>query len=110
MASILTTKQRRFLRLLIYLALFVLANSAYLYLADGDAITGFYQVMLLAHLGGGTLLLVLSTFFVLWHLQRVKKLFRFGAVSTGMALTIAAFVLFASGIFILDFFSTFVIG
>jgi len=102
MASILTTTQRRFLRLLIGLALFVLANSTYLYLADGDAITGFYQVMLLAHLGGGTLLLVLSTFFVVWHLKRVKKLLRFGAVSTGVALTVAAYVLFASGIFILS--------
>ena len=101
--TILTPGQRRLLKVLLGLAVFVLANSAYLFLAHGaDArITAFYQVMLLAHLAGGAVLLLVATVFVVWHLGRVRKLLRWPAVSSGAGLTLVAYLLFASGIFII---------
>jgi Tfp pilus assembly protein PilF len=102
MPTILTPPQRRFLRILLALALFVLANSAYLFLSDhGENLTVFYQLMLLGHLVGGALLLVLATAFLIWHLRRVRNLMRLGAVSSGAGLTLAAYLLFATGIFII---------
>ncbi|MHC4339453.1 MAG: tetratricopeptide repeat protein [Planctomycetota bacterium] len=102
MATILSTAQRGFLRILIGLALFVLANSAYLFLADpGPGLPLFYQLMLIAHLLGGALLLVLATIFVLWHLPRARRLWHPRAVSSGVGLTLAAYLLFATGLFII---------
>src|SRR5262245_36639895 len=107
MASILTPNQRKLLRFLLALAVFVLANSAYLFTTSraagpkGPELTVFYQVMLLAHLAGGFALLVTATVFVLWHLKRVSRLLRWPAVSSGGGLTLAAYLLFASGLFIL---------
>ena len=47
MATILTRGQRRFLQALLGLALFVLANSAFLFLSDGgESLPVFYQLML----------------------------------------------------------------
>jgi hypothetical protein len=101
-ATILTPAQRRLLRIVLGLALFVLANSAYLFLAGrGAELTVFYQLMLLGHLAGGAVLLVLATTFLVWHLGRVKKLLRAAAVSSGAALTLVAYLLFASGLFII---------
>ncbi|MCZ6787080.1 MAG: tetratricopeptide repeat protein [Planctomycetota bacterium] len=103
MPSILTRRQRTYLRVLLYLALFVFANSAFLFLAHRrDEVTGFYQVMLLGHLVGGGLLLVLATVFVVWHLKRVRRLLHASAISSGTSLTIIAYLLFATGIFILS--------
>jgi len=101
MPTILTPGQRRLLRLLLGLAAFVLANSAYLFVAEPETgLTVFYQVMLLGHLVGGFLLLGLATWFVVWHLGRVRRLMHFGAWSSGAGLTLAAYLLFASGLFI----------
>ncbi|MGH7163468.1 MAG: multiheme c-type cytochrome, partial [Planctomycetota bacterium] len=103
MPSILTRAQTRYFRFLLALALFVLANSAFLFLAHRrDEVTAFYQLMLLGHLAGGGLLLVCATVFVIWHLSRVKKLLRYSAVASGGGLTLVAYLLFASGIFILS--------
>ena len=75
MASILTGGQRRLLKVLLGLAVFVLANSTYLFLADpGADLTVFYQLMLVSHLVGGFLLLVTATVFLVWHLGRVGRL------------------------------------
>ncbi len=108
MASVLTPRQRKLLRFLLALAVFVLANSAYLFTtglgrADGRTpeLTVFYQLMLVSHLVGGFALLVVATVFVVWHLGRVRRLLRWPAVSSGGGLTIAAYLLFASGLFIL---------
>jgi len=102
MASILTDAQRRFLRYFLGLALFVLANSAFLFLAHRrDEVTHFYQWMLLAHLAGGALLLLAATFFVVWHLKTVN-LRRMRATISGSALTFVAYALFVSGLFILS--------
>ncbi|MHC4931105.1 MAG: multiheme c-type cytochrome [Planctomycetota bacterium] len=102
MATILSSAQRRFLRILIWLALFVLANSAYLFLADpGPGLPLFYQLMLIAHLLGGALLLVLATVFVVWHLPRARRLWHARAVSSGAGLSLTAYLLFASGLFII---------
>ncbi|MHC4548436.1 MAG: multiheme c-type cytochrome [Planctomycetota bacterium] len=102
MPSILTPVQRRFLRFLLGLALFVLANSAYLFLAGrGTELTVFYQLMLLGHLAGGILLLLTATVFIVWHLGRVRPFLRWPAVSSGVGLALSALLLFASGIFIL---------
>jgi len=101
-ASILTTGQRRLLRFLLGLAVFVLANSLYLFtLGRHPALTVFYQLMLIGHLVGGATLLVVATVFVIWHLGRARKLLRWPAVSSGSGLTLAAYLLFASGLFIL---------
>ena len=103
MPSILTRRQRTYLRVLLYLALFVLANSVFLFLAHRrDEVTGFYQLMLLGHLVGGGLLLVLATVFVFWHLKRVRRLLHASAISSGTSLTIVTYLLFATGIFILS--------
>lgn len=102
MPTILTKPQKRFLNLLLGLALFVLANSAYLFVSDhGENLTVFYQLMLLAHLLGGALLLVLATAFLIWHLSRVKRLMHLSAVSSGAGLTLVTYLLFASGLFII---------
>jgi tetratricopeptide (TPR) repeat protein len=102
MASVLSPRQRRLLRFLLGLAVFVLANSLYLFTAGRNPdLTVFYQLMLLSHLAGGFLLLVTATVFVVWHLQRVRKLLRWPAVSSGGGLTFATYALFASGLFIL---------
>jgi len=103
MATILTKGQRRLLRVLLGLAIFVLANSAYLFLASPGAtdLSVFYQLMLIGHLVGGFLLLVGLTVFVFWHLPRVKRLMHAKAWSSGSALTLVAYLLFASGLFIL---------
>jgi hypothetical protein len=105
MSSILTPAQRRFLRWFLGLAIFVLANSAFLFFAHRrDEVTAFYQWMLLGHLAGGALLLLLATFFVVWHLrnERVRNRLRARAGITGAGLTAAAYALFATGIFILS--------
>jgi tetratricopeptide (TPR) repeat protein len=108
MASVLTPRQRRLLRVLLGLAVFVLANSAYLFTVGlaGEAgrapvLTAFYQLMLLGHLVGGFALLLVATVFVVWHLGRVRRLLRWPAAFSGGGLTLAAYLLFASGLFIL---------
>jgi len=112
MASVLTPRQRKLLRFLLGLAVFVLANSLYLFAAGGGSgYTGvaeprsadlpvFYQLMLLSHLVGGFLLLAVATVFLVWHLGRVRRLLKWPAVSSGTGLTLAAYLLFASGLFI----------
>jgi tetratricopeptide (TPR) repeat protein len=107
MASVLTPRQRKLLRVLLGLAVFVLANSAYLFTVSlttaghPPTLTAFYQLMLIGHLVGGFALLVVATVFVVWHLGRVRRLLRWPAVSSGGGLTLAAYLLFASGLFIL---------
>jgi tetratricopeptide (TPR) repeat protein len=102
MASILTRTQRRLLRVLLGLAVFVLANSTYLFFADpGADLTVFYQLMLVSHLVGGFLLLLTATVFLVWHLGRVRALWHWSAASSGAGLTLIAYLLFASGLFIL---------
>ncbi|MHC4730367.1 MAG: multiheme c-type cytochrome [Planctomycetota bacterium] len=102
MASILNRGQRRLLRVLLGLAVFVLANSTYLFFADpGADLTVFYQLMLMSHLAGGFLLLVTATVFLVWHLGRVGRLWHWSAASSGAGLTLIAYLLFASGLFIL---------
>ncbi|MFI5403328.1 MAG: multiheme c-type cytochrome, partial [Planctomycetota bacterium] len=107
MASVLSPKQRKLLRVLLGLAVFVLANSAYLFTVSlttaghPPTLTAFYQLMLIGHLVGGFALLVVATVFVVWHLGRVRRLLRWPAVSSGGGLTLAAYLLFASGLFIL---------
>ena len=62
MPTILKPGQRKLLRFLLALALFVVANSTYLYIAGrGAELTTFYQLMLISHLVGGLLLLVVMT-------------------------------------------------
>jgi len=105
MASVLTPRQRTLLRFLLGLSIFVLANSLYLftagYTSEGKpGMTVFYQLMLISHLVGGFALLATASVFVLWHLGRVRKLLRWPAVSSGSGLTLAAYLLFASGLFI----------
>jgi len=102
MASILTRGQRRLLRVLLGLAVFLLANSAYLFLADpGANLTVFFQAMLLSHLAGGFLLLVTATVFLIWHLGRARRLWHWSAAWSGAGLALIAYLLFASGLFIL---------
>ncbi|MDH3590549.1 MAG: cytochrome c family protein, partial [Planctomycetota bacterium] len=103
MATILTPAQRRFFQFVLWLAVFMLANSLYLFTSDGGVdLTAFYQLMLIGHLVGGSLLLVLTAVFVVWHLRRVRKFFRFGAVFSGVGLTVATIALFATGLFIIS--------
>ncbi|MHC4848234.1 MAG: tetratricopeptide repeat protein [Planctomycetota bacterium] len=102
MPTILNQGQRRLLRVLLWLAIFVLANSAYLFFADrGAHLTVFYQLMLIGHLLGGLLLLLVMTVFFVWHLGRVKRLMHASAAASGVLLTLSAYLLFATGIFIL---------
>ena len=102
MATILKPAQRKLLQWLLALALFVVANSAYLFLADrGAQLTTFYQLMLIGHLVGGLLLLVVMTVFFIWHLKRVKRLMHLSAAASGVILTLSAYLLFATGIFVL---------
>ncbi|HEX5138479.1 MAG TPA: tetratricopeptide repeat protein [Planctomycetota bacterium] len=112
MASVLTPRQTRLLRFLLALAVFVLANSLYLFTAGGGSgyegvaepraadLPVFYQLMLLSHLVVGFALLAVATVFVVWHLGRVRRLLKWPAVSSGGGLTLAAYLLFASGLFI----------
>jgi len=103
MATILTQGQRRFLEALLGLALFVLANSAYLFLSDGgESLPVFYQLMLIGHLVGGIVLLVMATWFLVWHLGRVKRLLHMAAVTSGAGMTLAMYLLFATGLFIMS--------
>jgi len=100
--TILTRAQRRLFRVLLWLAIFVLANSAYLFAADpGTNLTVFYQLMLIGHLVGGLLLLVIMTVFFVWHLGRVKRLMHASAAVSGVLLTLSAYLLFATGLFII---------
>jgi hypothetical protein len=101
MPTILTPAQRRFFRVFLWVSLFVLANSAFLFTAHRREAMGlFYQAMLIAHVLGGAAVLAMATFFVVWHLRRVRNLLRFRAVFSGAGLTAAAYLLFASGLFI----------
>jgi len=102
MPTILTLGQRRLFRLLLWLAIFVVANSVYLFFADpGTALTVFYQLMLIGHLVGGLVLLAVMTVFFIWHLGRVKRLMHASSAVSGVVLTLSAYLLFATGIFIL---------
>ncbi len=102
MPTILTAPQRRYFRWVLGLAIFVLANSAYLFFADrGAHLTAFYQAMLISHLAGGALLLVMATVFLVWHLGRVRKLMRPVAALSGVGIAAAAYLLFATGLFVL---------
>ena len=102
MPTILTKGQQKLFKILLWLALFVLANSTYLFLADpGADLSVFYQLMLIGHLVGGLALLLVMTVFFIWHLKRVKRLMHLGAVVSGVTLTLAAYLLFATGIFII---------
>ncbi|MHC4939032.1 MAG: tetratricopeptide repeat protein [Planctomycetota bacterium] len=102
MPTILNKGQQRLFRVLLWLAIFVLANSTYLFFADrGANLTVFYQLMLLGHLVGGLALLAVMTVFFIWHLGRVKRLMHASAAVSGVLLTLSAYLLFATGIFIL---------
>ncbi len=108
--SALTAAQRFLLRITVVLGALVLANSAWLAAvslheeARPDArgiLPVFHQVMLLVHFAGGILLVVLAVVFAAWHLRRVLRLRRRGAVATGAAVTLAAALLLVTGLFIL---------
>ena len=103
MASVLTPRQRICLRVLLWLSLFVLANSLFLFAffpEEAREFTRSYQYMLVAHVVGGVILLVLATVFVFWHLKRVRKLLAPKAVSSGASLTISLYLLFGTGFFL----------
>jgi hypothetical protein len=102
MPTILSKGQRKLFRILLWLAIFVVANSTYLFVADpGTDLTVFYQLMLIGHLVGGLALLGVMTVFFIWHLKRVKRLMHASAVVSGVTLTVATYLLFATGMFII---------
>lgn len=99
--TILTHGQQRLLLVLLVLGGFLLPNAAYLWMVDADAasFTVFYQLMLVAHVVVGTLILVPVVWFVVWHLGRALKMKNPTANTTGSLLTIALFALLVTGLF-----------
>src|SRR5690349_12250867 len=100
--TILTLGQRRLHVVVLALGLYLVANAAYLFLLPPKAGTlpGFYQAMLVSHVVLGALLLVPVTWFVVWHLRRALAMRNRRAIWTGVAITVASYALFVTGLFL----------
>jgi hypothetical protein len=100
--TILTLGQRRVHGTVLALAVFLVANAAYLFFFPPPARTlpGFYQSMLVSHVVLGIALLVPMTWFVVWHLRRALAMHNRTAIWTGVAITAASYALFVTGLFL----------
>lgn len=105
--SILTPGQRRLHVVLMALAVFMTGNAAYLFAARmlagesyASALTRFYQSQLVLHVAVGILILVPMAVFVVWHMRRALAMHNRRAVWTGLAVTVAAFALLVTGLFL----------
>jgi Flp pilus assembly protein TadD len=105
--SILTRGQRRLHVALMALAVFMTGNAAYLFAARKaagesyvSALTRFYQSQLVLHVAVGILVLAPMTAFVVWHMRRALAMHNRRAVWTGIAVTVAAFALLVTGLFL----------
>ncbi|MCI0586719.1 MAG: hypothetical protein L0323_07765, partial [Planctomycetes bacterium] len=110
--SVLTTGQRRLLRVVLALAAFLVANT--LYLASTRAMNatealatpphtlpGFYQGMILSHTIVGLGLAGLAAAFAAWHLNRAWRRRHRASVGSGVGLVALTAVLAVSGYYIL---------
>jgi tetratricopeptide (TPR) repeat protein/cytochrome c553 len=113
--SRLSALQQRVLLIVVGLGVFMVADTLYLlvnrlaevlnidYFALAEvSLSKFYQGMVLSHTGIGLLLVVLSTFFVIWHLPAVWRKNRTRAIYTGIATLALGLVLAVTGLFILS--------
>ncbi len=111
--SVLTTGQRRLLRVVLALAAFLVANT--LYLASTRAMNatealatpphplpGFYQGMILSHTIVGLGLAALAAAFAVWHLNRAWRRRHRASVWSGVGLVALTVVLAVSGYYILS--------
>lgn len=100
--TILTLGQRRLHGVLLALAIFMTGNAAYLFACPprGAVLPTFYQWSLVLHVALGSLLLVPMTWFVFWHMRRALAMRNPKAVWTGIGITVAAFALLLTGLFI----------
>lgn len=112
--SLLAPWQKALLGVAAVVAVFVLANTAYLllnHLADAAGWSFFavgrtslpelYQVMILAHTGAGLLLAVLGLAFFVTHLPTVWRRRHRESVVSGIVVVVAGAVLVVTGLFIL---------
>lgn len=100
--TILTRGQRRLHLWVLALAIFLVANAAYLFAfpPPEGTLPGFYQWMLVSHVVLGAALLVPMTWFVVWHLRRALAMRNPRAIWTGIAITLASYALFVTGLFL----------
>ncbi|NIV96531.1 tetratricopeptide repeat protein [candidate division KSB1 bacterium] len=112
--SLLAGWQKRLLIVTLFLAVFILANSAYLlinrladllnwhFLAAGKtSLPRLFQVMILSHTGVGLLLVILFLTFAIVHLPRVWRRRHKGSIISGLAYVTMGLVLAVTGLFIL---------
>lgn len=100
--TILTRGQQRLHVVLLALAVFMTGNAAYLFLSPPreSVLPHFYQWSLVLHVAVGILVLVPMTWFVVWHLKRALAMGNPRAVWTGVGVTVAAFALLVTGLFL----------
>lgn len=100
--TILTRGQQRLHAFVFALSVYLLANAGYLWLSppDGSRLPAFYQWMLVSHVVLGIFLLLPMTIFVFWHLRRALAMRNPRGVTTGTVVTVAAFGLFVTGLFL----------
>ena len=100
--SILTRGQRRLHVVLLAFAVFMTGNAAYLFLSPPQAsvLPHFYQWSLVLHVAVGILVLAPMTWFVVWHMKRALAMHNPRAVWTGVGVTVAAFALLVTGLFL----------
>ncbi len=85
------------------LAGFTLGNAAYLFVTEPPAglLPTFYQWMLVLHVVVGTLILAPMAWLVAWHMTRALAMKNPQAVASGVFVTVAAFALLVTGLFIM---------
>jgi Flp pilus assembly protein TadD len=100
--SNLTRGQKRLHVVLLVLAIFMTGNAAYLFLSPPkeSVLPHFYQWSLVLHVGIGILILVPMTWFVVWHMKRALAMHNPRAIWTGVIVTVAAFALLVTGLFL----------
>ena len=112
--SLLNPWQRRLLLTGLAVAVFMLANTAYLLLnrladvagwerlAEGDtSLTALFQVMVLSHTAVGLLLTLLMSVFIAYHLPTVWVRRHRASILSGIALLLTGALLVVTGLFIL---------
>jgi len=108
--TLLSPAQKVLLRVVIALAVLVIANSLYLagytawqeWSAAQGRLLAFYQWNLVAHFGFGTALVVLAALFSALHLKKALRRRRWHTVTTGVIVLLAALVLLQTGFSLLE--------
>lgn len=103
--TILTRGQQKLHAWVFALCVYLLANAGYLWISrltlpNERMLPDFYQWMLLSHVVLGIVLLVPMSVFVVWHMRRALAMHNPRGIATGTVVTVAAFALFVTGLFL----------